>query len=42
MKIGVEFMTIILICFLFTVGCAYLWGYAVGNSDNLCYVPRSS
>ena len=41
MKIGAEAIALIVICFCFTVGASYLWGYSAGASDNKCYVTES-
>lgn len=38
MKLTAEFIAIILISFCFTVGGAYLWGYASHKADHPCYV----
>lgn len=41
MRIPGEAIAIVLTVFCITVGCSYLWGYAVGTADHQCYVTQS-
>jgi hypothetical protein len=41
MKLQAEAVALIVICFCFTVGLAYTWGYSAGEGDPPCYVTPS-